>query len=93
MKKTIFAVLAAGALLFSSCIPGVNNTTNTSSNSGLLSGILGSVLGNMLGLGFKSSDLQGNWSYNARLTDDLSHTNLGAENDLHFFLSFRHIKL
>ena len=65
MKKTIFAVLAAGALLFSSCIPGVNNTTNTSSNSGLLSGILGSVLGNMLGLGFKSSDLQGNWSYNA----------------------------
>ena len=70
MKKTIFAAVAAVAVLFSSCIPGVNNTTNNSgygygNNGGLLSGILGSVLGNMLGLGFNASDLQGNWSYNA----------------------------
>ena len=67
MKKTIFAAFAATALLFSSCIPGVTNTTNTSTSStgGLLSGILGSVLGNMLGLGFNASDLQGTWNYNA----------------------------
>lgn len=69
MKKTIIAALAAVAVLFSSCIPGLTNTTNTSttnsSSSGLLTGILGSVLGNMLGLGFNASDLQGNWNYNA----------------------------
>lgn len=67
MKKTIIAAMAAVAVLFSSCIPGVTNTTNTSTSStgGLLSGILGSVLGNVLGLGFNASDLQGNWSYNA----------------------------
>ncbi len=75
MKKGIIAILAAVALLATSCGMGMNNTgygygygTNTGYGTGgsVLGNVLGSILGNVLlgGYGFDASSLAGNWNYN-----------------------------
>ena len=61
MKKSFIALLAAVALMASSCVTGMGTTANTSTSSGLL-GLLGNVL---LGGGMSQSGLLGGWFYNA----------------------------
>ena len=69
MKKTLMTLLAAAALLLSSCFgPGMGTTqNNTNSTGNILSSVLGSVLGNVLfgGSTFDQSGLLGSWNYNA----------------------------
>lgn len=73
MKKGFIAILAAVALLATSCGMGMGNTgygygTNTGygTSGGVLGNVLGSILGNVLlgGYGFDASSLAGNWAYN-----------------------------
>lgn len=73
MKKGFIAILAAVALLATSCGMGMGNTgygygTNTGygTGGGVLGNVLGSILGNVLlgGYGFDASSLAGNWAYN-----------------------------
>lgn len=73
MKKGFIAILAAVALLATSCGMGMGNTgygygTNTGygTGTGVLGNVLGSILGNVLlgGYGFDASSLAGNWAYN-----------------------------
>lgn len=73
MKKGFIAILAAVALLATSCGLGMGNTgygygTNTGygTGGGVLGNVLGSILGNVLlgGYGFDASSLAGNWAYN-----------------------------
>ena len=73
MKKGFIAILAAVALLATSCGMGYGNTGygntgygTTTGTGGILGNVLGSILGNVLlgGYGFDASSLAGNWSYN-----------------------------
>ena len=74
MKKSIFAVLTAVALLATSCGMGYGNSgygntgygTTTGSTGSILTNVLGSILGNVLlgGYGLDASSLAGNWAYN-----------------------------
>ena len=91
MKKSIFAVLTAVALLATSCGMGYGNTgygntgygTTTSSTTGILGNVLGSILGNVLlgGYGLDASSLAGNWAYNgasAAFTNQQTLTKAGG---------------
>lgn len=91
MKKGIFAVLTAVALLATSCGMGMGNTGygygNTgygnTSTTGVLGNVLGSILGNVLlgGYGFDASSLVGNWAYNgasAAFTNQQTLTKAGG---------------
>lgn len=77
MKKSIFAVLTAIALLATSCGMGYGNSGYGNTGYGnmggygggtgnILSNVLGSILGNVLlgGYGLDASSLAGNWAYN-----------------------------
>ena len=68
MKKTLMTLLAAAALLLSSCFgPGMGTQNNTNSTGNILSSVLGSVLGSVLfgGSTYDQSGLLGSWNYNA----------------------------
>ena len=69
MKKTSLTLLAAVALMVSSCMTtGLGTTTSTtSSNNNVWTNVLGAVLGQVLlgGMTFDQSSLLGNWNYNA----------------------------
>ena len=85
MKKTLMTLLAAAALLLSSCFgPGMGTTqNNTNSTGNILSSVLGSVLGNVLfgGSTFDQSGLLGSWNYNApsaAFTTQKALTNAGG---------------
>ena len=95
MKKGFIAILAAVALLATSCGMGMGygNTgygygTNTgygTSTTGVLGNVLGSILGNVLlgGYGFDASSLTGNWAYNgasAAFTNQNTLTKAGGVN-------------
>ena len=73
MKKGFIAILAAVALLATSCGMGYGNTGygntgygTTTGTGGILGNVLGSILGNVLlgGYGFDAQSLAGNWNYN-----------------------------
>ena len=85
MKKTLMTLLAAAALLLSSCFgPGMGTTQNHTNTTGnILSSVLGSVLGNVLfgGSTFDQSGLLGSWNYNApsaAFTTQKALTNAGG---------------
>ena len=85
MKKTLMTLLAAAALLLSSCFgPGMGTTQNNNNSTGnILSSVLGSVLGNVLfgGSTFDQSGLLGSWNYNApsaAFTTQKALTNAGG---------------
>ena len=85
MKKTLMTLLAAAALLLSSCFgPGMGTTQNNTNTTGnILSSVLGSVLGNVLfgGSTFDQSGLLGSWNYNApgaAFTTQKALTNAGG---------------
>ena len=64
MKKTSLTILAALALMMSSCMTtGLGTTSNTGSNSNVWGDVLGAVLSSVL-LGGQS-DILGSWNYNA----------------------------
>ena len=68
MKKTTLTILAALALMMSSCMTTGTGTTSTTNSTGnvwgdVLTAILGQVL--MGGMTFDQSGLLGNWNYNA----------------------------
>ena len=69
MNKTSLTLLAAVALMVSSCMTtGLGTTTSTtSSNNNVWTNVLGAVLGQVLlgGMTFDQSSLLGNWNYNA----------------------------
>jgi hypothetical protein len=68
MKKTYLTLLAAMALLMSSCMTtGLGTTSNTSSNSNVWGNVLGAVLGQVLlgGMTYDQSGILGSWNYNA----------------------------
>ena len=68
MKKTYLTLLAAVALLMSSCMTtGLGTTSNTSSNSNVWGNVLGAVLGQVLlgGMTYDQSGILGSWNYNA----------------------------
>ena len=78
-------LLAAAALLLSSCFgPGMGTTQNNTNTTGnILSSVLGSVLGNVLfgGSTFDQSGLLGSWNYNApsaAFTTQKALTNAGG---------------
>ena len=67
MKKTIFTLFAATALLLSSCMtPGMGTTSTTNSSNDVLTNVLGAVLSNVLFGG--QSGILGSWYYNAPST-------------------------
>ena len=66
MKKTYLTLLAAMALLMSSCMTtGLGTTSNTSSNSNVWGNVLGAVLGQVLlgGMTYDQSGILGSWNY------------------------------
>ena len=68
MKKVSLTLLAALALMMSSCMTtGLGTTPNTSSNGNVWGNVIGAVLGQVLmgGMTFDQSGLLGNWSYYA----------------------------
>ena len=89
MKKSIFSLLVAVALLTSSCIStglGTTGTTSSTNSTGnVLGSVLGSVLGNVLfggGMMLDASSLVGNWNYsapNAAFTTTQAFTAAGGE--------------
>ena len=91
MKKSIFAVLTAVALLATSCGMGYGNSgygntgygTTTGGTGSILTNVLGSILGNVLlgGYGLDASSLAGNWAYNgasAAFTNQQTLTKAGG---------------
>ena len=84
MKKTLMTLLAAAALLLSSCFgPGMGTQNNTNSTGNILSSVLGSVLGSVLfgGSTYDQSGLLGSWNYNApnaAFTTQQALTNAGG---------------
>lgn len=86
MKKGFIAILAAVALLSTSCLStGYGNTGSTMGSGNVLGNVLGSILGNVLlgGYGFDASSLVGNWSYNgasAAFTNQQALTKAGGVN-------------
>ena len=68
MKKTSLTLLAAMALLMSSCFTtGTGTTATTNSNSNVWGNVLGAVLGQVLlgGMTYDQSGILGSWNYNA----------------------------
>ena len=67
MKKSFFAILAAMALMMSSCMTTGLGTTPTSSNNNVWGNVLGAVLGQVLlgGMNYDQSGILGSWNYNA----------------------------
>ena len=68
MKKTFLPLLAAMALMLSSCFStGYGNTAGNNSTGSVLTNVLGAVLGQVLlgGMTFDQSGLLGSWNYNA----------------------------
>jgi hypothetical protein len=64
MKKTSLTILAALALMMSSCMTtGLGTTSTNNSSNDVLTSVLGAVLSNVL-LGGQS-DILGSWNYNA----------------------------
>ena len=80
MKKTIFTLFAATALLLSSCMtPGMGTTSTTNSSNDVLTNVLGAVLSNVLFGG--QSGILGSWYYNApstAFTTEKTLTNAGG---------------
>ena len=67
MKKTFMTLLAATALLLSSCLSTGLGTTSTNPTNNVLGSVLGSVLSSVLlgGMTFDQSGILGSWNYNA----------------------------
>ncbi len=68
MKKTYLTLLAAVALMMSSCMTtGLGTTSTTGSNSNVWGNVLGAVLGQVLlgGMTYDQSGILGSWNYNA----------------------------
>ena len=66
MKKSFLTLLAAMALMLSSCLSTGLGTTSTTSNNNVLGSVLGSVLGQvLLGGMIDQSGILGSWNYNA----------------------------
>ena len=68
MKKTYLTLLAAVALMMSSCMTtGLGTTSPTGSNSNVWGNVLGAVLGQVLlgGMTYDQSGILGSWNYNA----------------------------
>lgn len=90
MKKGFIAILAAVAVMTTSCFSGLGGSnygygTTTNSTTGVLGNVLGSILGNVLlgGYGFDASSLVGNWTYNgagAAFTTQQALTKAGGVN-------------
>ena len=84
MKKTLMTLLAAAALLLSSCFgPGMGTQNNTNSTGNILTSVLGSVLGSVLfgGSTYDQSGLLGSCNYNApnaAFTTQQALTNAGG---------------
>ena len=84
MKKTYLALLAATALIMSSCFStGYGTTSSTSSNNNVWGNVLGAVLGQVLlgGMTYDQSGILGSWNYNApsaAFTTQQALTNAGG---------------
>jgi hypothetical protein len=68
MKKTYLTLLAAVALMLSSCMTnGLGTTSSTNSNGNVWGNVLGAVLGQVLlgGMTYDQSGILGSWNYNA----------------------------
>ena len=84
MKKTYLALLAATALMMSSCFStGYGTTSSTSSNNNVWGNVLGAVLGQVLlgGMTYDQSGILGSWNYNApsaAFTTQQALTNAGG---------------
>ena len=84
MKKTYLTLLAATALLLSSCFStGLGTTSTTNSNNNVWGNVLGAVLGQVLlgGMTYDQSGLLGSWNYNApsaAFTTQQALTNAGG---------------
>ena len=68
MKKTYLTLLAAVALMMSSCMTtGLGTTSPIGSNSNVWGNVLGAVLGQVLlgGMTYDQSGILGSWNYNA----------------------------
>ena len=84
MKKSILTLVAATALLLSSCMTtGLGTTSPTNSTNNVLGSVLGSVLSNVLfgGSFFDQSSILGSWNYNApstAFTTERTLTNAGG---------------
>ena len=68
MKKVSMTLLAALALMMSSCMTtGLGTTSSTGSNNNSWSNVLGAVLGQVLlgGMTYDQSGILGSWNYNA----------------------------
>ena len=68
MKKTTLTILAALALVMSSCMTTGGGTTSTNgSNANVWGNVLGAVLGQVLlgGMTYDQSGILGSWNYNA----------------------------
>ena len=84
MKKTTLTILAALALVMSSCMTTGGGTTSTNgSNANVWGNVLGTILGQVLlgGMTFDQSSLLGNWNYNApsaAFTTQQALTNAGG---------------
>ena len=80
MKKTIMTLIAATALLLSSCMTtGMGTQPTTNSSNDVLSNVLGAVLSNVLFGG--QSGILGSWYYNApstAFTTEKTLTNAGG---------------
>ena len=80
MKKTILTLLAATALLLSSCMTtGMGTTSTTNSTNNVLGNVLGAVLSNVLFGG--QSGILGSWNYSApstAFTTERTLTNAGG---------------
>ena len=84
MKKTYLTLLAATALMMSSCFStGLGTTSTTNSNNNVWGNVLGAVLGQVLlgGMTYDQSGLLGSWNYNApsaAFTTQQALTNAGG---------------
>ena len=82
MKKSFLTLLAAMALMLSSCLSTGLGTTSTTSNNNVLGSVLGSVLGQvLLGGMIDQSGILGSWNYNApsaAFTTQQALTNAGG---------------
>ena len=67
MKKSFLTLLAAAALMMSSCMTTGLGTTPTASNNNVWGNVLGAVLGQVLlgGMNYDQSGILGSWNYNA----------------------------
>ncbi len=67
MKKTYLTLLAAVALMLSSCMTNGLGTTSSNSNGNVWGNVLGAVLGQVLlgGMTYDQSGILGSWNYNA----------------------------